>query len=71
MILIAPELAELALVPRPDRAAVAPLWPIPVRKDMLSQVDGLVWSLHVWLLQGYQTRRSALQSRAFGTLTEA
>ncbi len=40
---------------------VAPPWPIPVRKDMLSQADGSVWhsnpelwSLHVWLLQGYQ-----------------
>ncbi len=55
------ELAEPALVSGPDRAADSPPWPIPVRKDMLSQVDGSVWhpnpelwNLHVWLLQGCQ-----------------
>ncbi len=56
------ELAEPALVSGPDRAADSPPpWPIPVRRDMLSQVDGSVWhpnpelwNLHVWLLQGCQ-----------------
>ncbi len=47
-----PDLTEL-LVARP--------WPIPIRRDLLSQVNGSVWhlnpelwSLHVWLLRGYQ-----------------
>ncbi len=31
---------------------VAPPWPIPIRKDLLSQASGL-WSFHVWLLWGY------------------
>ncbi len=49
---------------------VAPPWSIPVRKDLLSQVSGSVWhsnpelwSLHVWLLRGYQ--RSLALSRMF------
>ncbi len=40
---------------------VAPPYPIPIKKDLLSQVSGLVWhpnpelwSLHVWLLRVYQ-----------------
>ncbi len=40
---------------------VAPPSPIPIRKDLLSQVSGSVWhlnpelwSLHMWLLQGYK-----------------
>ncbi len=55
------ELAEPALVSGLTELLIAPPWPIPVRKDMLSQVDGSVWhpnpelwNLHVWLLQGCQ-----------------
>lgn len=55
-----PELVESALVSRsegdPD---LAPPWRIPLRRDLLSQVNGAIWhpspelwSLHVWLLQG-------------------
>ncbi len=37
-----PELAEQALVPGPDRAAGGAALPIPIRKDLLSKVSGLV-----------------------------
>ncbi len=37
------ELAEPALVSGPAELLIAPPWPIPVRRDMLSQVDGSVW----------------------------
>ncbi len=56
-----PELAEQPWFPDLTELLVAPPWPIPVRRDMLSQADGSVWhpnpelwSLHVWLLQGCQ-----------------
>ncbi len=58
VILIAP---NLPWFPDLTELLVAPPWPIPIKKDLLSQVDGSVWhpnpelwSLHVWLLRGYQ-----------------
>ncbi len=63
VILIAPNWPNQPWFPDLTKLLGAPPWPIPVRKDMLSQVDGSVWypnpelwSLHVWPLQGYQRR---------------
>ncbi len=63
VILIAPNWPNQPWFPDLTELLGAPPWPIPVRKDMLSQVDGSVWypnpelwSLHVWPLQGYQRR---------------
>ncbi len=61
VILIAPNWPNQPWFPDLTELLIAPPWPIPVRKDMLSQVDGSVWhpnpelwNLHVWLLQGCQ-----------------
>ncbi len=61
VLLIAPNWPNQPWIPDLTELLVAPPWPIPVRKDMLSQADGSVWhsnpelwSLHVWLIQGYQ-----------------
>ncbi len=61
VLLIAPNWSNQPWIPDLTELLVAPPWPIPIRKDMLSQADGSVWhsnpelwSLHVWLLQGYQ-----------------
>ncbi len=63
VILIAPNWPNQPWLPDLTELREAPHWPIPVRKDMLSQVDGSVWhpnselwSLHVWPLQGHQRR---------------
>ncbi len=56
-----PELADPAWFPDQTELLVASPLPIPVRKDLLSQMSGPgwlpnpeLWSLHVWLLRGYQ-----------------
>ncbi len=61
VILTAPNWLNQPWFPDLTELLVALPWPIPVRKDLLSQVSGLVWqpklelwSLHVWLLRGYQ-----------------
>ncbi len=61
VILIAPNWPSQPWFPDLTELLIAPPWPIPVRRDMLSQADGSVWhpnpelwSLHVWLLQGCQ-----------------
>ncbi len=61
VILIAPNWPNQPWFPDLTELLVAPPWPIPVRRDMLSQADGSVWrpnpelwSLHVWLIQGCQ-----------------
>ncbi len=61
VILIAPNWTDQPWFPDLIELLVAPPWPIPIRKDLLSQVSGSVWhpnpelwSLHVWLLRGYQ-----------------
>ncbi len=63
VILIAPNWLNQPWFPDLTELLAAPPWPIPVRRDMLSQADGSVWhpnpelwSLHVWLLQGCQRR---------------
>ncbi len=60
VLLIAPNWPNQPWFPDLMELLVEPPWPIPIRKDMLSQVDGSVWhpnpemwSLHVWPLQGY------------------
>ncbi len=61
MILIAPNWPNQLWFPDQTELLVASPWPIPVRKDLLSQMSGSgwhpnpeLWSLHVWLLRGYQ-----------------
>ncbi len=61
VILIAPNWPNQPWFPDLTELLIAPPWPIPIRRDMLSQADGSVWhpnpelwSLHVWLLQGCQ-----------------
>ncbi len=60
VLLIAPNWPNQPCFPDLTELLEAPPCPVPVRKDMLSQVDGSVWhpnpelwSLHVWPLQGY------------------
>ncbi len=61
VILIAPNWPNQLWFPDQTELLVASPWPIPVRKDLLSQMSGSgwhpnpeLWSLHVWLLWGYQ-----------------
>ncbi len=78
VILIAPNWPNQPWFPDLTELLIAPPWPIPVRKDMLSQVDGSVWhpnpelwNLHVWVASGLSGELDALQARVVGTLTEA
>ncbi|XP_016423541.1 uncharacterized protein LOC107752164 [Sinocyclocheilus rhinocerous] len=61
VILIAPNWLNQPWFPVLTELLVAPPWPISIRKDLLPQASGSVWhpnpelwSLHVWLLRGYQ-----------------
>ncbi len=61
VMLIAPNWPNQLWFPDQTELLVASPWPIPVRKDLLSQMSGSgwhpnpeLWSLHVWLLRGYQ-----------------
>ncbi len=76
--LIAPNWPNQPWFPDLTELLVAPPWPIPIRKDMLSQVSGSVWhpSPELWgpscvAASGFSEELSALQSRMLDTLTEA
>ncbi len=57
VLLVAPHWPTRTWFPEIISLATAPPWPIPLRKDLLSQGLGTIWhpdlwNLHVWLLDG-------------------
>ncbi len=70
VILIAPNWPNQPWFPDLTELLIAPPWPIPVRKDMLSQVDGSVWhpNPELWnpscvVASGLSGELDALQAR--------
>ncbi|XDV14355.1 hypothetical protein PO909_014626 [Leuciscus waleckii] len=68
VILVAPYWPNRTWFPELVLLATAPPWPIPLRKDLLSQGRGTLWhphpdlwNLHVWLLDGTSVVLSFLQ----------
>ena len=60
VLLIAPRWENQTWYPELVRLSHSPPWPIPVRKDLLSQAGGSIWhphperwSLHAWVINGY------------------
>ena len=60
VLLIAPGWENQVWHPELVRLSHSPPWPIPVRKDLLSQAGGSIWhphperwSLHAWVINGY------------------
>ncbi len=71
--LIAPNWSNQPWFPDLTELLVALPWPIPIRRDLLSQVNGSVWhpNLELWMAaSGISEELSALHSRVLDTLME-